>query len=207
MPMRDQLRRREGGHAAQSREPIHGSLEPDGSLFRIRLGPISMQPDANKTWRKAMLARIGLWGCSFVARVALFSFLCCLSNLSLRSFPTIFTVTVLLALPAWLLYVPLVVVLRSSNKSQIWVVLISGLFIGPAYLAGVGLIVQLFGGNHHLTWYGNGLDLGIIPSMPFAIVLGKWTCPHFWHKKLRLKIHRMENLSHGVITPEVHERV
>jgi len=34
-----------------------------------------------------------------------------------------------------------------------------------------------------------------------------WTCPHVWHKKLRLKIHRMENLSHGVITPEVHERV
>ena len=34
-----------------------------------------------------------------------------------------------------------------------------------------------------------------------------WTCPHFWHKKLRLKIHRMENLSHGVIAPEVHERV
>ena len=34
-----------------------------------------------------------------------------------------------------------------------------------------------------------------------------WTCPHFWHKKLRLKIHRMENLSHGVIAPEVYERV
>jgi uncharacterized BrkB/YihY/UPF0761 family membrane protein len=34
-----------------------------------------------------------------------------------------------------------------------------------------------------------------------------WTCPHFWHKKLRLKIQRMENLSHGVVAPEVHERV
>jgi hypothetical protein len=34
-----------------------------------------------------------------------------------------------------------------------------------------------------------------------------WTCPHFWHKQLRLNIHRMENLSHGAIAPEVHERV
>jgi hypothetical protein len=23
----------------------------------------------------------------------------------------------------------------------------------------------------------------------------QWTCPHFWHKKLRLKVHRMENLA------------
>jgi catechol 2,3-dioxygenase-like lactoylglutathione lyase family enzyme len=37
--------------------------------------------------------------------------------------------------------------------------------------------------------------------------LSQWTCPHFWHKKLRLKIHRMENLSHGVVAPEVHEGV
>jgi hypothetical protein len=34
-----------------------------------------------------------------------------------------------------------------------------------------------------------------------------WTCPIFDTKKLRLKIHRMENLSHGVIAKEVHERV
>src|SRR4051794_24015769 len=26
----------------------------------------------------------------------------------------------------------------------------------------------------------------------------QWTCPHFWHKKLRLTIDRMENLSHGL---------
>src|SRR5438309_1455568 len=38
-------------------------------------------------------------------------------------------------------------------------------------------------------------------------LLSEWTCPQLWHKKLRLKIHGMENLSHGIIAPKVHEGV
>jgi hypothetical protein len=40
-----------------------------------------------------------------------------------------------------------------------------------------------------------------------SITVSNWTCPPFWHNELRLKIHRMENLSHGVITAKVYEGV
>jgi hypothetical protein len=51
------------------------------------------------------------------------------------------------------------------------------------------------------------VDRGWNIGQPSASHRTLWTCPPFWHKKLRLKIQRMENLSHGVIAPEVHERV
>jgi hypothetical protein len=52
------------------------------------------------------------------------------------------------------------------------------------------------------------LGRSVIWFLPHIMLMqSDWTCLHFWHKKLRLKIQRMENLSHGVIAPEVHERV
>src|SRR6476659_6666757 len=65
-------------------------------------------------------------------------------------------------------------------------------------------------------------DTAIFPSRSMSRIMGievrlycftsaslpmTWTCPHFWPRELRLKIHLMENLSHGAIAPEVHERV
>ena len=34
-----------------------------------------------------------------------------------------------------------------------------------------------------------------------------WTCPQFWHNRLRLNLQRMEKMSHGSVTEDVYSRI
>ena len=57
--------------------------------------------------------------------------------------PTSSGVTMTLALPIWCLYLPFVIALKDAEEWRIWIILFSGILIGPASLASWGLILQL----------------------------------------------------------------
>lgn len=120
--------------------------------------------------------RIGLWFGSFVVAVTLFSLLCCLSSLSLDPFRGILLFTAFLALPVCFLNLPFAVALRNADSWRMWAILVCGALSGPVFLLALGVIMQLRGGNVHLIWQGDrGLDIGIVPSIPFADGLGLLT--------------------------------
>jgi hypothetical protein len=128
--------------------------------------------------------RIGLWLCAFLISVILFSLLCCLASLfrsfsvvfqftaMLQSFLVVLKVTTILALPVWLLCLPFVVLFKDAEQRRPWIMVMSGTLIGPACLIILGLILQLAGRDAHMIWQGDGIDLGIVPSIPFALGLG-----------------------------------
>lgn len=116
--------------------------------------------------------RIGLWfGCLLVA-VGLFS------RLFGRFFNPggdvmfIFRITMMFALPVWFLYLPLVVKFRDAEGNRIWIILVSGILIGPLALTIWGLILQLSGGDALAIWRGDDLAPSIGACMIFALVVG-----------------------------------
>ncbi len=119
-----------------------------------------------------LLTRIGLWfGCLLLA-VGLFSVL------FIRFFSPggevmfIFRITMMFAFPVWLLCLPLIVKLRDAEDNRIWIILASGILIGPLALTIWCLILQLFGGDAHAIWHADDLAPGTGICMIFASVVG-----------------------------------
>jgi hypothetical protein len=73
------------------------------------------------------------------------------------AFFPVFRVTMMLAFPAWCLYLPFVIALKDAEERRIWTILISGILIGPASLALWFLILVLRGGDPHTIWRGDPL--------------------------------------------------
>jgi hypothetical protein len=117
------------------------------------------------------LVRILLWLGSLVIAVCLFSLLLSRGE-SDGSVVFMFRVTMIFALPVWLLYLPLVVLLKDAEGRRWWVLLVSGAFIGPLCLFLWGLILQLRGENAHVVWQGDGEAPGIAGLMVFASIVG-----------------------------------
>jgi hypothetical protein len=94
-----------------------------------------------------VLIRIGLWfGCLLVA-VAIFSlFFVRLFSIG-SDVIAIFRITMMFALPVWFLYVPFIVVLKDAEDRRIWIILVSGILIGPLALILWSFILQLRGSN------------------------------------------------------------
>jgi hypothetical protein len=51
------------------------------------------------------------------------------------------------ALPVWFLYLPFTVKLKDAEDRRIWIILVSGILIGPLALTVWCLILQLLGGD------------------------------------------------------------
>jgi hypothetical protein len=116
--------------------------------------------------------RIGLWfGCLLVA-VGLFSGLFGRFFNSGGEVMFIFRITMIFALPVWFLYLPLVVKLRDAEHNRIWIILVSGILIGPLALTIWGLILQLSGGGAFDIWGGDDLGPSNGACMICASVVG-----------------------------------
>ncbi|MEO6816608.1 MAG: hypothetical protein ABI177_07885 [Edaphobacter sp.] len=116
--------------------------------------------------------RIGLWfGCLLLA-VGLFSVLFIRFYGASGEVMFIVRVTMMFALPVWLLYLPIIFKLRDAEDNRIWIILGSGILIGPLALTIWCLILQLFGGDAHAIWRGDDLAPSTVACMIFASVVG-----------------------------------
>lgn len=141
--------------------------------------------------------RIGLWLCSLIVSVTLFSLIFSLSITSASSFRVelvliVFRVTMMFALPAWCLYLPFVIAFKDAEGRRIWTILVSGILIGPVSLGLWGLILLLRGGDPHAIWYGDpllGVAGGIGAGMVFALIVG-FLAISLYVSALRILYHR-----------------
>ena len=114
------------------------------------------------------LSRVALWFGSVVLSVGVFSML--LSRGAGVLF--ILRVAMIFALPVWCLYLPFVFALKDAEGRRIWIILVSGVLIGPASLALLGLIQQLRGVDSQRIWQGDPLIGGTPLFMISASVIG-----------------------------------
>jgi hypothetical protein len=77
------------------------------------------------------------------------------------------------AIPVWCLYLPFVIALKDAEGRRRWIILLSGILMGPTSLALWGLTLQLRGADPHNIWQGDPLiGLGGIAAMIFAAIVG-----------------------------------
>ena len=125
-------------------------------------------------------SRIGLWFCSLLLSVTLFSLLFSL-HFSGPGFFRIGTlllvsrITLMFALPVWFLYLPVVIALKHAEGWRIWTILVTGALIGPAALVCWGLILLLRGGDPDAIRRGDPLAFGIDGAVFFAFTVGFMT--------------------------------
>jgi hypothetical protein len=123
------------------------------------------------------LGRIGLWFGSLLVSVTLFSLLFNLlfsgpGFFRAETVRLIFRATMIFAFPVWCLYLPLVIALKDAEERRIWVLLFSGILIGPVSLALWGLILQVRGEDPRKIWHGDPLLFGLIGGMICALIVG-----------------------------------
>jgi len=113
----------------------------------------------------SIIGIIARWLGSLVLAVRLFSVI-----YGLVSFFFIFRITILIALPAALLYLPFLITLQKQEGGQPWTVLFSGSLCGPAYIA----LWVLFGAirGRSAAWDGDGLGPGLAACLVYALVVG-----------------------------------
>ncbi len=120
------------------------------------------------TYTKSSFGRIGLWlGCCLLA-VAVFSLI-----LGPRGSVDVgLRIGLLFVLPICLLYLPLIIKLRDAEHRRIWIILTSGILIGPAVLFLWSLILILRGGSAHAIWQGDPLVPSSAVLIGFAAIVG-----------------------------------
>src|SRR5277367_3846761 len=119
-----------------------------------------------------LLTRIGVWfGCLLIA-VALFSLLFVRLFNAGGDVILVCRITMMFALPVWFLYLPFTVKLKDAEDRRIWIILVSGILIGPLSLTIWCLILQLRGGDAATIWQGDPLAPSTAECMIFASVVG-----------------------------------
>lgn len=129
-------------------------------------------------------SRIGLSFACMLLSIALYSLRGILSaphGTQLRTLVDVFPVTLLFASPVWLLSLPLVVALRDAEGWRGWVILITGVSLGPAFLLIWSLIAQPSGG--HLTWEREGFFLISALMISFLTTLFYVLTLKFTHRR------------------------
>jgi hypothetical protein len=104
-----------------------------------------------------------------------------------RGWPALFLVriTLLFALPAWLLYLPLVVAHPQPAPRQLAILIVAGFLIGPASMAAWGLVLLSRGETAHAIWAGDPEAGGLAATMIYAAIVGSLTTI-FYVSALRL---------------------
>lgn len=115
--------------------------------------------------------RIGLWFGSLLLSVAIFSLFFSLAFYS--PFFLVFCVTMMFALPAWCLYLPFVIAFKNAEGWRMWIILVSGILIGPASIALWCLIQLKAGGDPYKIWHGEPpINMGGIVCMDLSLIVG-----------------------------------
>jgi hypothetical protein len=107
--------------------------------------------------------------------VALFSLLFIFimgGRLTLGAVVWVYRITMTFALPVWFLYIPFIMRLKDAEDRRIWIILVSGILIGPLALTVWCLILQLRGGDARDIWQGDPLAPSTAACMIFASVVG-----------------------------------
>ena len=147
------------------------------------------------------LRRVGLsLGCLLFS-VTLFSLLFILP-FGAGAVPLVFCIAIMVAIPVWCLYLPFVIALRDAEGWRIWIILLSGILIGPTSLALWGLTLQLRGGDTHDIWQGDPLiGLGGIAAIISAAIVGFLTT---WFYLIALRVlRRRTTIARGLIHLDV----
>ena len=108
---------------------------------------------------------IALWFGSLLLSVSVFSLI-----YGPSSFPFVFRITMMFALPVAFLYLPVVIALRDAEGGRIWTILRSGIVIGPACMAIWGVVLSLRGAPS--IWEGDGIGPGLGSVLLFALIVG-----------------------------------
>ena len=120
------------------------------------------------------LRRVGLsLGCLLLS-VTLFSLLFSLP-FGAGVVPLVFRVAIVFAIPVWCLYLPFVIALKDAEGRRSWIILLSGILIGPISLALLGLFFLIRGFDAHKIWQGDpllGVLGGLAAMMIYALVVG-----------------------------------
>jgi hypothetical protein len=120
------------------------------------------------------LVRVIIWLGSLLVAACLFSILIG-RGASLEAVVLLFKVTMIYALPAWFLYLPLVFRLKDANEWRGRILLATGSLIGPASMALWGLTLQLRGEDAHVVWQGGGDPTSFIGFTIYAAFVGSLT--------------------------------
>lgn len=123
------------------------------------------------TTSPSTLVRVFIWLGSLLLAVCLFSLLIS-HGTSLKAVGFIFKITMIFALPAWFLYLPLVFLLKDANERRGWILLATGFLVGPAFMALWGLTLQLRGEDARVVWLGGGDPTSFIGFTVYAAFVG-----------------------------------
>lgn len=127
--------------------------------------------------------RVIVWFCSLLAGVALFSVLVPFFWGGLWSFQLIlgiFSPTMQFAFPAWCLYLPFVIALKSAEGVRSWIILAAGILVGPVWLTLWDGILILRGQTLEQIWRPDPLiGLGGRDAMIFSVIVGLPTSTFF----------------------------
>jgi hypothetical protein len=130
-----------------------------------------------------LLWRVGLWFASLPVAVSLFAGLFCAfysgsPNNWAQALPAVFGVTMIFAFPVACLYLPVVIVLKDAAQRRLWILLVSGVLIGPVCMALWSVVLLLRGVSRHDVLYGDpllGSAGGALGAMVFAFIVGTLT--------------------------------
>ena len=118
---------------------------------------------------------ISLWFLSVLLSVGLFSLAFArLFGWSPDALARDFLITMKIALPVACLFLPIVIKQRDAEEGRAWVIVGSGLVIGPAYLLLRGLIAAI-GGEPHVFERDEASPFGIVAFLIFASIVGSLT--------------------------------
>jgi hypothetical protein len=117
------------------------------------------------------LIRVGFWLGSLLVSVLVFT----LFFGAGRAVIFIYRTTMILAFPVWCLCLPLIVKLRDTEGTRIWIILGVGAVVGPFALALWCLVLQLRGGDAYTIWHGDPLAPSTAMFMLFASFVGLLT--------------------------------
>jgi hypothetical protein len=122
------------------------------------------------------LGRVGLRFSSLLVAGLLFSALFSLIFGGAGSTFPIFRITMTFALPVGCLYLPVLIALGDEGERRVPIIILGGVFIGPASMALWGLFLEWSGGNAHTIWYGDPLTgVGGLVALLFAFIVGSLT--------------------------------
>jgi hypothetical protein len=124
--------------------------------------------------------RVGLWFIALLLAIGLFTILFCLmpnvAPPSVETLSVVFVTTLTFALPVGCLCLPIVIGLKDAEERRIWIILCSGILIGPLSMALWGVVLQLRGEDAHTVWHGDPLlGIGGIAGIVFAAIVGSFT--------------------------------
>jgi hypothetical protein len=114
---------------------------------------------------------IGLWFLSVLLSVSLFSlwFFPSGDHWTLKSWLFVFRITMKLALPAALLFLPIVIKKRDAEQGRQWVIAGWGLLIGPASVVFLALVTGT------LEQPSDPVGLSLLACLIYAFIVGSLT--------------------------------